>query len=191
MARLQAIHYARELLKNETLILDTETTGVERSEIIQIAIIDKNGTTLLDTFVKPVNLIPASATRIHGITNAEVQDAPSWMDVAPEVEKILRQHQHLLVYNAIFDRKMMHTSAEWCGAPVRDWKTYIQWVCAMMLYSEYHGESNLRGGYRWQSLEKACTRFSVNGGYRAHSAIGDCYRTLEVIKGMAATEFPE
>ena len=66
-------------------VLDTETTGLKDAEICQIAIIDHTGEVLFNTLVKPVKPIPSDAVRVHGITNEQVQNAPSWAEVAPKV----------------------------------------------------------------------------------------------------------
>ena len=45
--------------------MDTETTGLdEQSEIVEISLIDSDGTVLLDTLVKPLERIPAGATEV-------------------------------------------------------------------------------------------------------------------------------
>jgi DNA polymerase III subunit epsilon len=101
---------------DDYLVLDTETTGLHDGEIVQIAIINQSGDVLLDTFVKPVYTIPADATRIHGITDAMVKDAPGWADVLPVVYTLLNG-KHVVIYNAVYDRKMMHQSSEKAGVP--------------------------------------------------------------------------
>jgi len=64
------------------VVLDTETTGLERpAEICQIGMITCDGRTLLDTLVKPKRPIPPAATAIHGITNEMVQDSLPWPEI--------------------------------------------------------------------------------------------------------------
>src|SRR5207249_12089207 len=54
-ARQDVITWARQVVEeSETLILDTETTGLDDDdEVIQLAIIDMQGNVLLDTLAKP------------------------------------------------------------------------------------------------------------------------------------------
>src|SRR3990172_950924 len=75
--------------RGEFVVLDTETTGLERGEIVQIAVIDASGAVLLDTLVKPVNPIPPDASRIHGLYAADVADAPTWEAVSAQLVPLL------------------------------------------------------------------------------------------------------
>lgn len=166
------------------LILDTETTGLNDGEIVQIAIIDANGTVLLDTYVKPVQPIPADARRIHGITDEMVKSAPGWDVVCPQVQQILSGTPDLIVYNAVYERKMMHKSGERHGLPKTEWKNLCRWWCAMEAFAEVYGDWNeYRASYRWQKLVTAPAYYNVPQD-SAHSALGDCLMTLGVVKGM-------
>ncbi len=83
-ARRRAIETARKVIENRPIYLDTETTGLERSdEIIEISIVDDEGQVVFDSLVKPSQPIPADSTRIHGITDADVLGARSWPVVWP------------------------------------------------------------------------------------------------------------
>lgn len=162
------------------VILDTETTGLNDGEICQIAIIDGAGTVLLDTLVKPVLPIPIDATRVHGITDRDVATAPGWREIAPRVLDILTGHD-VITYNAVYDRKMMHRSAEHAGIEKIDWKTFSPWYCAMEAYAEFYGDWNAYyQSYRWQRLSFAASNCGVRVE-NAHNALGDCLMTLGVI----------
>src|SRR5688572_29960828 len=103
--------FRKALTGKEFLVLDTETTGLYDGEIVQIAIIDSDANVLLDTLVKPVKPIPADATAIHGITDEMCKDAPVWAQITGHIESII-SGKLLVVYNATFDRGMMHKSQE-------------------------------------------------------------------------------
>ena len=53
--RQDVITWARQVVETgETLILDTETTGLDaHDEVIQLGIVDMHGNVLLDTLVRP------------------------------------------------------------------------------------------------------------------------------------------
>lgn len=182
--------WARKMLHADTdaLILDTETTGLHDGEIVQIAVIDMDGNTILDTFVKPVLAIPSGATAVHGITAELVADAPVWATVSQQLQYLLRD-QNVVIYNAVYDRKMMHKSAEHAGLPKVEWKELALFHCAMERYAEFYGEWNdYHGNYKWQSLSNACAQCRIDTdaiNAPVHSALGDCLRTLAVIKHMA------
>lgn len=170
--------------QNEYVILDTETTGLDTGEVCQIAIIDSAGTALIDTLVKPVGGIPQAAAAIHGITNMQVIDAPGWKDVSPRVQTILTG-RNVIAYNAVFDRKMMHRSAEAAALPPVDWKSFSTWWCAMLAFSQVYAQRDRYGrGFRWQKLATAAQFYGIKIA-NEHNALADCLTTLHVIKSMA------
>ena len=77
-------------LQRPLAFFDLETTGIKigRDRIVQIGIVRLlvDGTrTSYQTLVNPGIPIPAEATAVHGITDADVADAPALEDVAREV----------------------------------------------------------------------------------------------------------
>lgn len=174
----------REALAGKNfLVLDTETTGIKIGEIIQIAIISSAGETLVDSLVKPVKPIPSDSTKIHGITDDMVKDAPSWIDLAPNIKSIL-EGQLLVVYNATYDRGMMHQTAERHNLPKTEWKEISTWLCAMDAFSEFYGEWNdYYQSYRWQKLSFAALHCGFTAE-NAHTALGDCLMALDVTMHM-------
>lgn len=165
------------------LVLDTETTGLHRGEVCQIAVIDPQGEVLLDSLVKPVKPIPMDAQRIHHISDAMVADAPNWLEIEPQLMELIRG-KDLLVYNAIYDRKMMHQSREAHGLPKIEWKKLAAWHCVMKAYAEFYGDVHpYYGSYRWQKLTTAATQLQLEVK-DAHNALGDCQMTLAVLNAM-------
>lgn len=170
------------------LVLDTETTGLERGEIVQVAVIDATGSVLLDTLVQPRGKIPADATRIHGIDSLTVAEAPSWALISPQLQELLAGHD-VVIYNAVYDRKMMHQSAEAAGLPKVDWKSFTRFWCAMEAFAEVFGDWNdYRQSYRWKKLSDAAQYYQIADVGPAHSALGDCLTTLFVVRRMAGLE---
>jgi DNA polymerase III subunit epsilon len=164
------------------VVLDTETTGLFNAEIVQIGIIDSQDNVLLDTLVKPVNRIPYDVIRIHGITNERVVDAPSWAEVTAQVEALLRGRD-VVVYNATFDRKMLHTSAEAAKLPKVDWKTFSRWWCAMETFAELQGTYNY-GRPKMHKLANAARYYNIPV-VDTHTAIGDARLTLALVRAIA------
>jgi DNA polymerase III subunit epsilon len=173
--RNQAILWARLVLKHpdKYYILDTETTGLENAEIIELGIIDLAGNEIISQRFCPTVKVEPGATQIHGLDNLILDPEPPFYSIMDRLEPLLAD-RITLIYNAMFDyTAMSHTYNVWnSDLPV------FRNGCVMHWYSQFCGEWNdYRGSYRWQKLP---------GG--DHSAIGDCKATLSVIKHMAETE---
>ncbi len=152
--RKPIIARAQKLLARRPVYLDTETTGTHKTaEIVEICLVDHDGGVLLDSLVKPGRQIPRDVIQIHGISNAMVQDAPTWPEIWPRVQATLAG-RCVGIYNASFDLRLIkqshrqsHMAWQAVGA------TYF---CIMKLYAEFYGDWNdYRRSYSWQSLEKA------------------------------------
>lgn len=155
--RSAAIERAKQLLARRPLYLDTETTGIHHwAEIVEISIADHDGRILFDSLVRPRRPIPAEAIQIHGISNEMVSDAPTWMEIWPQVQGVLAGRT-VGIYNAEFDLRLMRQTHH---------LSQLRWrsiganaFCIMKLYAQYYGDWNHRfRSYRWQSLEKAAVQ---------------------------------
>ncbi|AVD63710.1 3'-5' exonuclease family protein [Serratia marcescens] len=181
---------AQRWLINNCLILDTETTGLgDDAEIVEISIIDATGKVLIDTLIKPSTPIPNEATEIHGITNEMVMNAPTWPDVFPSIDAII-SGKTVVVYNSRYDsRLLMQTNTIWNVCPAFE-HGFTKFECAMLEYAEFYGQKSDRGGYKWQKLTTAAEQQGVVIAGAPHRALSDCLTTLEIIKAMAAEEYP-
>ena len=182
--RQSAIQEARRLLTQKPIYLDTETTGLDnRAEIVEIAILDDDGNTLLDSLVKPRYPIPADASRIHAITNTVVADAPTWGDLWPQISLILNERV-VGIYNAEFDLKMLAQSQQFARLP---WaREELRSFCIMQIYARYYGERGY-GSFRWQSLEKAGRQCQLNLPNN-HRAADDARLARAVLHHVAGGE---
>ena len=174
----------REMLSRDNfVILDTETTGLEKpAEICDIAILDRDGRILLNTLVQPRFHIPPAAERVHGITNEMVKDAPFWPEVRAQVLEETAGRD-VIVYNATYDRKLMHWSDENWGSNRYDYKAEAEYHCAMLAYAEYWGEVHLHyGSYIWQKLGTALAQQQIEFPAYYHRALFDCLATLLLVK---------
>jgi DNA polymerase-3 subunit epsilon len=182
-ARRQAIEKAKAYLASRPVFLDTETTGFEYpAEIVEITLIDHDGATLLDSLVRPVRPIPPDVTRVHGITNEMVIEAPTWAELWPQVEAILN-NRPVGIYNADFDLKLMGLSHRahhmlWTGAPFKPF-------CIMKLYAQFYGQVGYRGEFRWQRLEDAGRQCQIATFHNTHRAKEDTLLAREVLLFMA------
>ena len=179
-AAAEASAWARAMLAKGALILDTETTGLDdTAEIVQIAIIDTSGTVLLDSLVLPTQF-PATyheAEAIHGISREMLANAPTMMQLWPQVLAILDHATNLVIYNRDFDLRLLMQSA-----PRNEWRApHCATHCAMLHYAKFVGQwSKHHKSFRWQPLF---------GG--DHTALGDCLATLNLLRQMANEEKTE
>lgn len=190
-ARTNAILSARRVLARQPIYLDTETTGLSfDDEIVDVAIINSGGEAMLDTLVKPGNPIPASATRIHSITNDDVAAAPRfdvvWRAQLGEIltGSHLRYDQAIVIYNAVYDVRMIKQSLKQYGVAPRGIK---QPFCAMHLYAEFYGEwDNSRNSYRWHKLGVAAAQCGIAWPDDLHRALADAQLTRAIVEHIAS-----
>ncbi len=141
-SRLEAINWALDILNNadNCLILDTETTGLrETDEVIEIGIIDMNGNTVFHSYVKPLRRrsIPAASARIHGITMAKLKDAPTMIDIHPQIRNLLKG-RIVIAYNSSFDRRLLKQTFNKYDLTSL---SKVVWQDAMVPYSKFVGSS--------------------------------------------------
>lgn len=185
------------LASPRTVILDTETTDLY-GYLVQITVIDTTGAVLFDSLVNPEAPINPDAQRIHGLTEEQLKDAPTFAQIEPALATVLRG-KRIVSYNAAFDRGILQNELRrlyepprsvetgydalvaWSDAykastrQVAQWLRRKRWRCAMELYAVWAGEwSDYHGSYRWQPLP---------GG--DHSALGDARACLRVLERMA------
>jgi len=183
LALIQKVH------NSGFIVLDTETTGLtDMDEIIEVSLVAFNGRVLLDTLVRPVNIIPPEATAIHGITSEMVRDAPTWEEVRGQIGWILVTHPqlHLVIYNADFDTRLLVQTevthgGKWFNPSVFDA------VCLMELYAQYYGEQCPcdPSDFKWQSLTNACSQMDIDTTqFTAHRALGDCQMTIALMDAL-------
>lgn len=175
---------ARFWINENAVIIDTETTGLDdTAEIVEIAIIDCQGKTLLDSFVKPRKAeISPEAYAVHGISEGAIENAPSFRDLSFHIARVCAETP-VVMYNSAFDMRLMNQSAAAHGIVLPTLST----ACAMKAYARFYGMHDpKRKGWKWQSLENAAAQQGITIEGRAHSALTDCRTTLKVIQAMAA-----
>lgn len=152
-ARQQAIQIARQVLAQTPIYLDTETTGLDKTdEIVEISIIDDAGQVLLNSLVRPSQPIPAAAMNVHGITNEMVQKAPVWPILWQQVRPLLLG-KTIVAYNSDYDHRLLQQSHARYQQPWRDRLTFFD---LLKLYAQFRGEWDPnRRSWRYFSLDQA------------------------------------
>jgi DNA polymerase III epsilon subunit-like protein len=177
---------AAKIIASKPVYLDTETTGLEKQdEIVEISILDFDGTTLLESYVRPVNPLTSAATRIHGITNAMVTNAPTWPALWHRIRGFLFSRL-IAAYNAPFDLRMMRQSHARYKIP---WRESFDWVDVMILFSNYRGIWDpVRKTMKYFSLTDAGKYFNISLP-NSHRASADALLTRAVLHCQAGVPY--
>lgn len=181
-ARPRAIQTAQQILSRQPVYLDTETTGLDKTdEIIEISIIDDGGQVLFESLVKPSRPIPPDATRIHGIHDEDVQSARTWPAIWPQVRGVLF-NRLIVIYNESFDLRLMQQSHRLYNLP---WKDRLNTFDLLKLYAEFRGDwDNYRRSFRYHSLADAGRHCHISLP-NAHRSTADTLLTRAILHYIA------
>lgn len=164
-------------LQRPIAFFDLETTGVDpaKDRIVEIAIIKLLPGGGRDTFVRRVNPempIPPSSTEIHGISDEDVKDAPTFKQLAHEVKQFIHQCD-LGGYNSNkFDIPALAEEFLRAGIPV-DFKER-KLVDVQQVFFKKEART-LSAAYSFY-----CQKELVN----AHSALADVEATVDVLQAQ-------
>lgn len=168
--------YHRAIAETPIAVVDTETTGLYPGgdRIIEIAVVRANPgaepTVVLDTLVNPER--PVSATEIHGITDHDVADAPTFREIAGHVVEALRGSV-FASYNVYFDSKFVREELRRAGV-----RTFPPHLCLMYMRP-------MLGMGRKCSLRDACADSGVKHS-SAHHAAADALAAVALWKQYLA-----
>lgn len=161
----------------DAVILDTETTGLHEALIVEISVLGIDGHEILSIRLNPKTRIEPGATRVHGISDADVADCLTFEQALPQIERAL-VGKTVLIYNAPYDMGVLKRELVRAGIDPTAWGERARWKDVMLPYSRWVGEvwpewSHYAGKIKWQKLPAG-----------DHSAMGDCRATLKVLHEM-------
>jgi DNA polymerase-3 subunit epsilon len=149
------------------LYLDTETTGLSPARgarIVEVAISDDNGP-VFESLVNPGSPIPPDATRIHGINDAMVADAPSLEALLPKIAEIVASADRVVIFNKGYDIAFFPDDF-FAGKRVD---------CAMLRFAAFR--ASLGQGETWPKLAVAAKTIGYVWQGDAHRALADTLAT--------------
>lgn len=161
-------------------IIDVETTGgrASRHRITEIAIVLHDGQRVVDrwsSLVNPETYIPAGITELTGITQAMVEDAPKFYEIAKEVVE-RTQDAIFVAHNARFDYSFVQEEFRRLGY------TYMRKnLCTVRLSRKAFP------GFPSYSLGRLCHRLGIQNEAR-HRALGDAMATAQLLSLIFAQE---
>ncbi|WAI18592.1 MAG: DNA polymerase III subunit epsilon [Buchnera aphidicola (Acyrthosiphon caraganae)] len=165
--------------KKRTIILDTETTGINKIslphinhrviEIGAVEIINRRFTgNNFHVYIQPNRLIESGALKIHGITNSFLSDKPFFKDISDQFLNYVKNSE-LVIHNASFDLGFINQELEILNHKIKNINTFCSIIdtlkIARMLFP---GKKN--------TLDALCKRYKINKSHRkVHSAMVDAY----------------
>jgi DNA polymerase-3 subunit epsilon len=154
-------------------VVDIETTGnfYKSGKITEIAVVLHNGTEVIevfDTLLNPEMDIPLPITRLTGITNAMVENAPKFYMVAAKIVE-LTAGRIFVAHNVNFDYKFIQEEFARLG-----YEFHRKKLCTVQL------SRKILPGYRSYSLGNICGELGIMNEAR-HRAAGDALATAKLL----------
>ncbi len=157
------------------VFVDLETTGLERgARIVSAALVREAPDGTVETFhalVNPGIPIPAGATAVHGITDADVADRPPFAAIAARVRDFIGDAD-LAGFNTSFDLPILRRELEAAGVPLDPADRRVVDVKAL-----YHR-------LRPRTLSDAYREFVGGALDAAHDALADTLACRAVLRAM-------
>lgn len=185
LARLQALKQAGFNARIEKLqwivdpnrlyvVLDVETTGGKAGtdRITEIGALRVQAGEVIDTFstlINPQRHIPSFISRLTGISNSMVADAPTFADVAEKLAGFL-QGAVFVAHNAKFDYGFIRAEFARCELPFD-----MPQLCTVVNMRRYYP------GLKSYSLGNLCQQFDIPLTNH-HRALADATATVELLK---------
>jgi DNA polymerase-3 subunit epsilon len=162
---------------SRSVLFDTETTGLDPlagDRIIEIAAIelirDLPTGVVFHRLVDPERDIDPDATRVHGLTRADLAGKPRFADIADELLAFIGGDP-LVAHNAMFDFGFLNAELARLGRPSICLTRKVDTL--ELARSKFPGLPN--------SLDALCRRFGIDLSERtSHNALLDCRLLAEV-----------
>ena len=123
-----------QYLRRVALVLDTETTGSNRTndEVIELGVVRaSNGEVLINQRFRPSKAIEPGAFKVHGISEQQLINEPRFADCWAEYSALLAGT--VIGWNVAYDRQMLEDTCRKYDLAM----PMIEWVDLMPLYREF------------------------------------------------------
>ena len=160
-------------MANKYIVLDTETTGLEVKQghrVIEIGAVllndRKKSEEHFHSYLNPSRLIDEEASKVHGITNEDLEDKPSFDEIAEEFINFI-EGSTLVIHNAPFDVGFLNNEFQLASTSYPK----IEDICEVedsltIARDKFPGQRN--------SLDALATRYDISGYDRTfHGALLD------------------
>jgi hypothetical protein len=149
-----SVWWARAMLRpGAAVILDTETTGLDDPDVLEVAVIDTaTGSTLVNTRVATELPIEPGAAAVHGVDAADLVGAPTWHQVLPRLGRATKGRTILATAPTFDAAAIAATTARRPRLQAQHLADPSSWACLMDAAQD-----------RWRLLRPE----SLNGGHAA------------------------
>lgn len=160
-------------MNKKYIILDTETTGLEVQQghrVIEIGAVllndRKKSEENFHCYLNPERLIDDEASKVHGITNADLDDKPFFSDIAEEFLEFI-EGSTLVIHNAPFDVGFLNNEINLASSKLPKLEDICEIEDSLLIARDkFPGQRN--------SLDALANRFEVTGYDRSfHGALLD------------------
>lgn len=176
----------KDLASVPLVVIDTETTGLSPAlghRVVEVAAVRLEGWRegdRLDALVNPGRPMDPGASRVNGIYDDDLIDAPPFSEIADELS-MLFDGALLVAHNAPFDAAFLgmefgllqSLNSEARPLPIPP----NAWLCTLQLARRFFS-------FQRNSLSAVAHGLGLRSG-RAHRALSDVYTTIGVLKRMS------
>jgi DNA polymerase III subunit epsilon len=132
----------------EFVAIDFETATFAGSSACAVGIVTMNQGAIVDEFYTliqpPRNEYFYSNIRVHGITPADTENAPTFEELYDEIKRRLLDKK-IIAHNEAFDRGVLRKSLEYYQIFEPDLNLQYPWECTVKLYrKKKEGKANLK-----------------------------------------------
>ena len=171
------------------IVLDTETTGFNAEtddRIIEIGALELVNYVptgrVYHQYINPEREIPAGATAVHGIKDADVADKPVYAEIVAAFDEFIGDDSTLVIHNAEFDMRFLNAEYKRLGLPPLPMSRATDTLA--MARSMFPGAP--------ASLDALCKRFGIDNSARVyHGALMDAELLAEVFLQLSGGHQPE
>lgn len=164
-------------------VIDIETTGLspKNEKITEIAVFIFDGKKITDKFVTLINperYIPYHITRLTGITNEMIKNAPCFYEVARKIAE-LTENRIFVAHNALFDYNFVKNEFKLLG-----YDYSRETLCTVKL------SRKVFPGFKSYSLGQLCKYLRIETG-NMHRAESDACATVMILEKLLDSGIPQ
>ncbi|WP_182199925.1 3'-5' exonuclease [Paraliobacillus salinarum] len=111
--------------------IDFETANRYRNSACAVGVVVGNENGVIDKYyslINPQSPFEMQNIRVHGITEADIQEAPTFRDIWPTIKSYIN-NQVVVAHNASFDMSVLRASLD----QYRLYYPTLQYLCSVML----------------------------------------------------------